>query len=290
MCFLGLCFLSCAEKKKDHLVIGVSMLSMQNEFIQQVADAMEVAAKKENVELIIVDAERSSLKQIEQVESFVNQQVDAIILNPCEYEASSPAIEKAKAAGIPIVNVNSSTKAEPDAMVGSDDATSAKMAMELINKKLNGRGNVLMIQGYMGQAAQIDRERGAKEVLAANKGLTLIASQTGEWDRAKSMNLMENWIQSYGTKINAVFAQNDEMGLGAVQALLDAGKKNQVYVVSIDGIKDAKKSVVEGKLDVTIVQNATKQGEGAVLTALKLAKKEAGVARKIVVPFEIFNK
>ena len=156
----------CSEKKKDSLVIGVSMLSMQNEFIQQVADALEKSAKTANVELIVVDAERSSLKQVEQVESFISQQVDAIILNPCEFEASSPAVEKAQKAGIPIVNVNSSTKSKPDAFVGSDDAESANMAMELIAKHLNGKGNVLMIQGYMGQAAPLDRQNSSGSLFA----------------------------------------------------------------------------------------------------------------------------
>jgi inositol transport system substrate-binding protein len=280
----------CSENKKDHLVIGVSMLSMQNEFIQQVADALEKSAKTAKVELIVVDAERSSLKQVEQVESFISQQVDAIILNPCEFEASSPAVEKAQKAGIPIVNVNSSTKSKPDAFVGSDDAESANMAMELIAKHLKGKGNVLMIQGYMGQAAQLDRERGAKAVLAKYPGLKLLASQTGEWDRAKSMSLMENWIQSFGDQIQAVFAQNDEMGLGAVQALNDAKKKAAVYVVSVDGIQDARKSVEQGNLDATLIQNADKQGSESLRMAIELAQKKKIKESNILIPFEIFQK
>ena len=280
----------CSEKKKDSLVIGVSMLSMQNEFIQQVADALEKSAKTANVELIVVDAERSSLKQVEQVESFISQQVDAIILNPCEFEASSPAVEKAQKAGIPIVNVNSSTKSKPDAFVGSDDAESANMAMELIAKHLNGKGNVLMIQGYMGQAAQLDRERGAKAVLSKYPGLKLLASQTGEWDRAKSMSLMENWIQSFGDQVQAVFAQNDEMGLGAVQALMDAKKKANVYVVSVDGIQDARKSVEQGNLDATLIQNAEKQGSESLRMAIELAQKKNIKESSIMIPFEIFQK
>ncbi len=266
------------------------MLSMQNEFIQQVADALEKSAATSQVELIIVDAERSSLKQVEQVESFISQQVDAIILNPCEFEASSPAVDKAKKAGIPIVNVNSSTKSKPDAFVGSDDAESANMAMELIAKKLGGKGNILMIQGYMGQAAQLDRERGAKTVLAKYPGLKLLASQTGEWDRAKSMSLMENWIQSYGDQIQAVFAQNDEMGLGAVQALMDAKKKQSVYVVSVDGIKDAKKSVSQGNLDATIIQNAGQQGSEALRLALELVQKKPLKESSRLIPFEVFTR
>jgi inositol transport system substrate-binding protein len=164
------------------------------------------------------------------------------------------------------------------------------MAMELIAKHLNGKGNVLMIQGYMGQAAQLDRERGAKAVFAKYPGLKLLASQTGEWDRAKSMSLMENWIQSFGDQIQAVFAQNDEMGLGALQALMDAKKKAQVYVVSVDGIQDARKSVEQGNLDATLIQNAEKQGSESLRMAVELAQKKKIKESNILIPFEIFQK
>ncbi|NBW03611.1 MAG: sugar ABC transporter substrate-binding protein [Cytophagia bacterium] len=278
---------SCGEKKSDKIIIGVSMLSMQNEFIQQVADALEKSAATNQVELIIVDAERSSLKQVEQVESFISQQVDAIILNPCEFEASSPAVDKAKKAGIPIVNVNSSTKSKPDAFVGSDDAESANMAMELIAKKLGGKGNILMIQGYMGQAAQLDRERGAKTVLAKYPGLKLLASQTGEWDRAKSMALMENWIQSYGDQIQAVFAQNDEMALGAYEAAKSAGKN--IIIVGFDGSQDGLKSVQNGQLSATVAQQPDLIGEKAIEASKQIANKQT-IPAQIAVPLKLITK
>jgi inositol transport system substrate-binding protein len=262
---------------------------MQNEFIQKVAQSLEKNAEANQVELIVIDAERSALKQVEQVENFISQQVDAIILNPCEFDASSPAVLKAKKAGIPIVNVNSSTKEIPDAWVGSDDKESAKMAIDFIAKKLNGKGNLLMIQGYMGQAAQIDREAGAMAALKNYPGLKLITSQTGEWDRAKSMALMENWIQSYGSQINAVFAQNDEMGLGAMQALIDAKMKDNVIVVSVDGIGDAMKAVKAKKLDATIIQDAENQGKKAMELAIQLIQKKALKEKSIQIPFQVFT-
>ncbi len=179
---------------------------------------MQAKAKELGVELITVDAERSALKQVEQVQSFIAQGVDAIVMNPCEVEASSPAVKLALDAKIPIINVNSETTAKPTSFVGSDDTESARIAMNYIVKKLGAKGNIIMMHGYMGQAAQIKRDKGAKEILKANPGLKLLAEQSGEWDRAKAMSLTENWIQSYGTKINAIFAQNDEMGMGVVKA------------------------------------------------------------------------
>ncbi|QJW89281.1 sugar ABC transporter substrate-binding protein [Spirosoma taeanense] len=271
------------------LVIGATMLSMQNEFIVNVHDEIAKKAGEAGVELITVDAERSALKQVEQVESFIAQKVDAIIMNPCEVEASSPAVTKALAAKIPIINVNSETSVKPSAFVGSDDVESARIAMKFIADKLGGKGNVVMIHGYMGQAAQIKREQGAREILKQYPNLKLIAHQTGEWDRAKAMSLMENWIQSYGSDINAVFAHNDEMGLGAVKALTDAGLKNKVVVVSIDAIPDGLQAVQKGTLDATVFQNAEQQGAKAIETAVKIANGQP-YEKEVLIPFQLVTK
>jgi inositol transport system substrate-binding protein len=276
-----------SDEKK--IKIGASMLSMQNEFIVNIADEMQKKADELGAELIIVDAERSPLKQIEQVESFIAQKVDVIIMNPIEFEASSPAVTKALAAKIPIINVNSATSATPTAFVGSNDVESARIAMKFITEKLGGKGNMVMIHGLMGQAAQLQREEGAKEVLKQFPEIKLLAQQTGEWDRAKSMDLMQNWIQSYGEKINAVFAHNDEMGLGAVKALQAAGMKDKIMVISVDAIKDALNSVKKGELDATVFQNANLQGAGAVETAIKIAKKQS-FEKEVFIPFELVTQ
>jgi inositol transport system substrate-binding protein len=276
-----------SDEKK--IKIGASMLSMQNEFIVNIADEMQKKADELGAELIIVDAERSPLKQIEQVESFIAQKVDVIIMNPIEFEASSPAVTKALAAKIPIINVNSATSATPTAFVGSNDVESARIAMKFITEKLGGKGNMVMIHGLMGQAAQLQREEGAKEVLKQFPEIKLLAQQTGEWDRAKSMDLMQNWIQSYGEKINAVFAHNDEMALGAVKALQAAGMKAKIMVISVDAIKDALNSVKKGELDATVFQNANLQGAGAVETAIKIAKKQS-FEKEVFIPFELVTQ
>jgi inositol transport system substrate-binding protein len=278
------------EVKKTGIVIGVSMLSLQSEFVVNVKDAIEARAKDLDVKLIVTDAQRTAEKQVQQVETFISQKVDAIILNPCEVEASSPAVDKARAAGIPLVNVNSETKSQPDAFVGSNDETSGEMAMEYIAQAINQKGNIVIMDGYMGQAAQIKRATGAAKVLAKYANIKVIAEQTAEWDRAKGMTLMENWIQSYGDKINAVFAQNDEMGLGALQALEQSKLKNKIVLVSIDAIADALQAVKDGRLNATIYQDAKGQGYGAVETAIKLVKKEPLVNKEILIPFQLVTK
>jgi inositol transport system substrate-binding protein len=260
---------------KKKIVIGVSLLNLSSEFIVMLDESMQAKAKELGVRLIVNDAQRSAERQIQQVEGFIAQGVDAIILNPCEVDASSPAVDKALAAGIPIINVNSETQSKPTAFVGSHDEESARIAMEHIATLLKGQGNVVMMQGFMGQAAQLKRDQGAREILAKNPGLKLIANQTAEWDRAKAMSLMENWIQSQGSQINAVFAQNDEMGMGALLALERAKLKDKVVVVSIDAIADALQAVKEKRLDATVFQDARGQGATAVEIAVKIARKES---------------
>jgi len=278
-----------APPDKNQVAIGVSLMNLSSEFIVMVNQAMEAKAKELGVRLVINDAQRNAERQVQQAESFIAQKVDAIILNPCEVEASSPAVDKALAAGIPIVNVNSETKSSPTAFVGSRDEESARIAMEYIATRLNGKGNIVMMHGFLGQAAQIKREQGAREFLARQPGLKLIADQTAEWDRAKAMSLMENWIQSYGTNINAVFAQNDEMGMGALLALERAKMKDKVIVASVDAIADALQAVKDGRLDATVFQDARAQGGMAVETAVKIIRKQP-FEKQVFIPFKLVTR
>jgi inositol transport system substrate-binding protein len=270
-------------------VIGVSLLNLSSEFIVMLNRAMEAEAREARVRLIVNDAQRSADRQVQQVESFVAQRVAAVILNPCEVDASSPAVDRAHAAGIPVVNVNSETRSEPTAFVGSRDEDSARLAMEYISKRLNGQGNVLMMHGYMGQAAQLKRDAGAREVLARNAGLKLLAHQTAEWDRAKAMSLMENWIQSYGSQIDAVFAHNDEMAMGALIALEQAQLSEKVVLASVDAISDALAAVRDGRLDATVFQDAEGQGRSAIKVALKILQKQP-YEKQTMIPFHLVTR
>lgn len=270
-------------------VIGVTLLNLSSEFITMINGAMQAKAKELGVKLIVNDAQRSAEKQVQQVENFIAQKVDAIVLNPCEVEASSPAVDKALAAGIPIVNVNSETTSRPTAFVGSRDEESARLAMDFIAKRLGGKGEVVMMHGYMGQAAQLKRDAGAREVLARNPGLHLLADQTAEWDRAKAQTLMENWITAHGDKIDAVFAQNDEMAMGALLALEQAKKKDGILVVGVDAIADALQAVQDGRLDATVFQDARGQGAGAVEAAVRLLRQQP-VEKQVFIPFQLVTK
>lgn len=277
------------ETRDGRPVIGVSLLNLSNEFVVTLRDAMEARAKELGVRLLVNDAQRSPERQVQQVETFIAQQVDAIVLNPCELEASSPAVQKALDAGIPVVNVNSETKTAPTAFVGSRDEESARLGMAYIAERLQGQGGVLMMEGYLGQAAQIKRNAGAREMLTKHPGLHLLAVQTAEWDRAKAVTLMENWLQAYGTSIKAVFAQNDEMAMGVLLALERAGRKKEIVVVGVDAIDDARQAVRDGRLDATVFQDGKGQGRGAIETALRLIRKEP-VEKETFIPFQLVTK
>ena len=272
------------SQKSDKVKIGVTLMDFSTEFGIGLKDYMTAKADAMgDVELTVVDAGGDAAKQLQQVETFISQKVDAIIMQPQEQEACSPAIDKAKAAGIPIINCNSLTITEPDAYVGSNDSESAEIAMTYIAEQLGGKGNVLMMHGHPGQTAEVKRTEGAMDILAQNPDMTLLDEQTADWDRAEAMTLMENWIQAYGDQINAVFCQNDEMALGALNALVQAGKKDNVLVVGVDAIDDALQSVKDGKMDATVYQDCKGQAEGAIEAAYKLAKGES-VEKEILIP------
>jgi inositol transport system substrate-binding protein len=241
------------------------------------------------VKVVMVDAQSDVQKQFSQVENFVAQKVDAIILNPCELEASTPAVDYVKKAGIPLVLVNQTTKSVGDSYIGSNDFEAGRIAMEAIAKKLNGQGGVLMLHGIMGTSAQLQREAGAREVFAKYPGLKLVDHQTASWDRAKAMALTENWIQAHKGKFSAVFAHNDEMAMGALLALERAGLKKDVYVIGIDAIAQALSAVKEGRLDATVFQDAVGQGKGSVDAAIHLAKKQP-CAKETMIPFQLVTR
>ena len=272
--------------EEEEIIIGVTMLNMANEFIHVIVEGLQDRADELGVTLVINDAERSSDKQITQVESFIMQGFDGIIVNPTEQEASSPAVAKAQEAKIPVVNVNGITTTEPDAIVASADEEAGMMAIEFLADKLNGKGNIVMMHGYLGQSAEVKRTTGAMEALEKYPDIKLIAEQTANWSRDDALTLMENWLTAFEGEIDCVFAQNDEMGMGALVALEAAGVKDDILLVSVDAIADALAAVKEGRLDATVFQDGYGQGYGAVDAIVKLIKGEP-VDKEIMIPFQL---
>jgi inositol transport system substrate-binding protein len=276
-----------ADKK---ITVGVSLLGLKNEFIMNIKNAMDAKAKELGVNVIISDGQDSAENQISQVENFIAQKVDVIILNPISTDGCKPAVEAANKAGIPILTVNTLVANQDKCVtfVGSDAVESGRLQAEYAAKLMNGKGNIVVMYGQMGHDAQIGRKKGLDEVLAKNPDMKIVADKTANWARADGMALMENWLQS-GKEINAVLAQNDEMALGAMKALEDAKKLDKTLVFGIDAIPDALKAIQAGKMAGTVFQDAKGQGAGSIEAAVKIAKGEK-VDATISIPYVLVTK
>lgn len=258
------------SEKKDGggYTIGCTVYYM-TEFITLMVDGMEEKAKELGCDLVMLDAQNDAQNQITQVENLIAQKVDIIVVAAVDSDAIVPAIEMCEEANIPLVGVNMLINTDqPYHYVGPDDVLAGELEMQHAIDEIGGKGNVVILEGPIGQSAQIQRLEGNMKVLKKYEGkVELLAQQTANWSREEALSLVENWIETFGGKINAVVAQNDEMALGAIQALEAAGVKDKVVVTAVDAIKDGCNAVKEGKLLGTVYQDAALEGQEAVQKA-----------------------
>ena len=267
--------------------IGVSML-FDDLWLTTMRDAMTAyAAANPGVELVMVDSKEDVAVQLGQVENFVAQGLDAIVLVAANTDATDPMTKAAIDAGIPLVYVNRKPANLPEgvAYVGSDSIDAGIMQMEWIAEKLGGKGNVVIMNGNLAQEAAQMRTAGVKQVAEKFPDIKIIKEDTGNWARAQGLALMENWL-STGEQIDAVASNNDEMAIGALSAIEAAGKLGQIIVGGVDASPDALAEMDKGRLDVTVFQNAKGQGEGGIATAVALARGEA-VEPIVWIPYEL---
>lgn len=278
---------------KDTIVIGAAMPLFDDKFMSYLQDSMKKVAKDKNVELKMVDAKNDSSKQLAQVETFITQGVDVLLVAAPDPSALQPIVDAANDANIPLVLVNRMPSEkivkQVYAYVGSESIQSGTMQMEKVAEMLGGKGNVAIIHGQLGDEAEIYRTKGNTNVIAKNPEMKVVREGTANWQRAEAMKLTENWIQS-GGKFDAIVANNDEMALGAMMALEAAGKLNDVVVAGIDGTPDALDYVKSGKLKVSAFQNPMEQGSKAIETAIQAAKGEKLDDKHVWVPFEIITQ
>jgi len=262
-------------KKKEKITVGFSVYWM-SEFSTLMKQAMEDNAERLGVNLLVADGNMDPQKQLSQVENFINQGVDAILCAAIDRNGIVPGVEQAKAAGIPFIGINMYIpNKDVTAYVGPNDVLAGELAAKYIVDSLKGKGNVIVIEGGEGFSATEDRRKGIKNVLDANPGITALAIKTASWDRSKAVTLMENYIQSFGDKINGIIAHNDEMALGAAQALEAAGMSGKVYIGGIDAIKDACVKIKSGEKFATVFQDPVTEGTLGLEYAVKLAKGES---------------
>jgi len=252
--------------------IGVTVYDMSS-FITAGKEGMESYAKANNIELLWNAANLDVNTQANQMDQLVNAGVDAIVVVPVQADSLQPQVTAAKAKGIPVIPVNAELN-NPDISgnVQPDDVKAGEEEMQMMADQLGGQGNIVILQGPLGQSGMTNRQKGIDNVLGQNPGITVLTADTANWKRDEAVNKMKNWISAYGDQINGVVSQNDDMGLGALQALKEAGKT--IPIVGIDGIEDGLKAVESGEFIGTMLQNGTVELSSGLAVAAKIAKKE----------------
>jgi inositol transport system substrate-binding protein len=249
--------------------IGVAFPNSDT-FLSRVQNGMQVKADELGVKINIVDAQDDTAKQLGQVENFVTQGVDAIVVVPVDTSAAQPMADAAKAANIPLVFVNRNPSIAGVPYVGSDSLYAGQVEMEELAKLAGNKGDVVILVGQVTNEAAVLRTQGCKEKAAA-AGMNVVAELSGEWDRAKGQGITENWIQSGTLKEGMVVcANNDEMALGAINALKAANLLDKVLVGGVDATSEALAAMQAGELEVTVFQDASGQGAGGVQAAVDL--------------------
>lgn len=270
------------------LKIGATYYSLQNEFTMRMDNAGKKYCEENGIELMSYDGNYDAATQLSQVETMIADGCDAIILNPQDAIACAAAVELAHKAGIPVVGVN--TMVESDLLtsyVGSQDVSAGEDIMNYMVKYLGKDAfNIVIIEGPMGQSAQLQRIEGITNVMAKYPNVKELARNTANWSRSEAMGLMETWISTFGDEIDAVIAENDEMALGAREAINAAGKN--IPCIGIDGITDAVAAVQNGNMIASDFQNAEGQMTGAIATAVKAVSGET-VEKFYWIPFEMIT-
>ncbi|MGC1333639.1 sugar ABC transporter substrate-binding protein, partial [Pseudomonas sp.] len=264
-------------------------------FLAQMRDYMATHAKSlPGVTLQFEDAQGDVVRQLNQVQNFTAQGLDAIIVNPVDTAATQKMTDDAVKAGVPLVYINR----RPDVAslptgvgyVGSDEVKSGELQMRYLAEKMGGKGNLAIMLGLLSNDATHSRTQGVKAVLKDYPNIHVVEEQSAEWQRSKAMDLMNNWIVS-GQKIDAVAANADEMAIGAAMAITQAGLKpgKDILVGGSDGGAAGLEAVKRDQLAVTVYQDSKGQANGAIDLALKMVRKEPYTAQ-LTIPYQLITK
>ncbi|MBR8225519.1 sugar ABC transporter substrate-binding protein [Burkholderia ambifaria] len=273
--------------------IGVTMASFDDTFLTILRNSIGDAAKKDGATVQIEDGGNDVGKQLSQVQNMIAQKVDAIIVNAVDTDATPKITKMVSAAKIPLVYVNRKPvdfdKLPPGvAVVASDEKQSGTLQARQVCKLLGGKGDILVLMGELSNESARARTKDIEDVIATKdcSGMKIVDKREGKWSRTQGQDITMNWLSS-GTKFDAIVSNNDEMAIGAINALKAARKLTPKTVVAgIDATPDGLAAMKSGELKVSVYQNAAGQGAQAVATALKLAKKQP-VERYVNVPFEL---
>ena len=263
--------------------IGLSISTLNNPFFVTLSDGATAKAGELGLELITVDAGDDSAKQTSDIEDLISKNISVLIVNPVDSDAVAPAVEDAIAKGIKVIEVDRVVNGvEVDCSIASDNVAGAKMAADYLVELAGEKAKTAELEGVNGASATIDRGQGFHSV--ADEKLDVVASQTANFNRAEGMTVMENMLQA-NPDIKCVFAHNDEMALGAIEAIGD----KEIIVAGFDATDDAVEAVKEGRMAATVAQQPDLMGATAVETAGKLIKGES-VEKTLPVEVSLITK
>jgi len=255
----GLLPLSAQAQKP--IVLGFSQVGAESEWRTANTESIKSAAKEAGIELKFSDAQQKQENQIKAIRSFIAQKVDVIAFSPVVESGWETVLREAKAAKIPVVLTDRSVNVKDTSLyvsfMGSDFVEEGRKAGRWLVENMKGTSgqvNIVELQGTVGSAPAIDRKKGFEEIIKADPKFKIIRSQTGDFTRAKGKEVMEAFLKAEGKKINVLFAHNDDMAIGAIQAIEEAGLKpaKDITIISIDAVKGAFEAMMAGKLNVSV--------------------------------------
>lgn len=271
----------------DKPQLGMSVSTLNNPFFLQMQDGAEEAAEEAGVELSITDAQDDPSQQADQIQNFVSTGVDTMVINPVDSDAVGPPVRRANDAGIPVVAADRAVNdAESEALVTSDNVEGGRLAAQVLAEEIGEEGRIVVLQGTPGASASRERGQGFSEGIAEYHDIEVVAEQPADFDRTRGLDVMTNMLQG-NSDIDAVFAENDEMALGAAAALDDGGE--EAVVVGFDGTPEGFEAVEEGTLHSTIAQQPAELGRVAVRNAVDAARGES-LEDDVRVPVEIVTE
>jgi galactofuranose transport system substrate-binding protein len=247
-----------ADKAKKPLKVGFAQTGAESAWRTANSESIKAEAAKRGIDLKFSDAQGKQENQIRAVRSFITQGVDAIVIAPIVETGWDPVLREAKKAKIPVLLTDRTIQTSDESLyacfIGSDFYEEGRMAADWLAKHVNGKGNIVELQGTPGSAPANERRKAFADAIKKYPGLKIIDSQSGNFERSRGKEVMEAFLKKHGKAINVVYAHNDDMALGAAQAIEQAGLKpgKDITMVSIDAIGEAVKAVADGRLNCTV--------------------------------------
>jgi ribose transport system substrate-binding protein len=240
----------------DKLVIGFSQGTMNHPWRVAMVDGNKKYATEHypDVDLVVTDGQNQATKQVSDVESLISRGIKVLVISPLQAQALTPIVKQAMEANIPVITLDRAVNTKVTCQVGAQNKPIGVEAGQFIAEKLNGKGNVIEVQGTAGASATIDRHDGFREALKDSPGIKVVADQFCDYLREPAVKFVEDMLQRFGPgQLQAIYAHNDEMALGAIKAVEAAGRSKEIVVIGIDGQNSAFQAVKDGKLAATFI-------------------------------------